>query len=226
MPAGEESLEVLRRLGIIGEGWNIYPEIKKELIRSQCCRKSYLRGAFLGGGSVSSPDGNYHLEIITNHPRQAASLASLINRFPGMQAKVSSRKQWYVVYLKDSDQIASFLALIGAHTSLLEFENVRVMKGIKNQGVYKRQINQPIAALPPCCPGKRRRQGVSCRAANEGVELPVDKTERKIAKIDRTARRFTARALRDTGLGLSEYEFIHCVRHHPGICLLYTSRCV
>ena len=145
VPAGEESLEVLRRLGIIGEGWNIYPEIKKELIRSQCCRKSYLRGAFLGGGSVSSPDGNYHLEIITNHPRQAASLASLINRFPGMQAKVSSRKQWYVVYLKDSDQIASFLALIGAHTSLLEFENVRVMKGIKNQ--VNRLVNCETANL-------------------------------------------------------------------------------
>ena len=110
VPAGRETLEILRRLGIVGEGWNIHPEIKKDLIRTQCCRKSYLRGAFLGGGSVSSPDGNYHLEIITNHPRQARSLAALINRFPGMQAKVSSRKQWYVVYLKDSDQIAGFLA--------------------------------------------------------------------------------------------------------------------
>lgn len=74
--------------------------------------------------------------------------------------------------------------------------------------------------MPLCLHAVRVSGGVKgypAGAANEGVELPVDKTERKISKIDRTARRFTARALRDTGLGLSEYEFIHCVRHHPGI---------
>lgn len=90
----------LKAMGILDKNGTIRPRIKKSLIRTQCCRRSYLRGAFLGAGSVNNPEGNYHLEIITSSEEYACSLADLINRFPGMQAKVSGRKNLYFVYLK------------------------------------------------------------------------------------------------------------------------------
>jgi len=147
VPMGDHVPDILRQLGILEEGSSrsIAPGIKKDLIRTQCCRRSYLRGAFLGGGSISSPDGNYHLEMITNYDRLATALAGLVNRFPEMQAKVSHRKQWYVVYMKDSQHISAFLSVIGAHRALLEFENTKIMKGMKNQ--VNRLVNCETANL-------------------------------------------------------------------------------
>lgn len=136
---------LLTELGIFdGEG-DILPGIKKSLVKSLCCRRSFLRGVFLGAGSVNNPEGNYHLELITNSSLYAEALTELINTFPEMAAKVSSRKNWYVVYLKESEQIASFLNIIGAHHALLEFENIRVMKDMRNK--VNRLVNCDTANL-------------------------------------------------------------------------------
>jgi len=135
----------LKRLGIIKGDGSIFPGIKQGLVKSQCCRRSYLRGAFLGAGSVSSPEGNYHLEIIAGDAEYASSLASLVNRFEGMQARVGSRKRSHIVYLKESDQISAFLNIIGAHQALLDFENIRIIKGMRNQ--VNRLVNCETANL-------------------------------------------------------------------------------
>ena len=128
-----EMQTILRTLGIFTGKNRMYPGIKKDLIKNKCCRRSYLRGAFLGGGYVSNPDGAYHLALTTASEELGRDLTELINSFPGFNAKMSSRKTSYMVYLKDSRQIADFLALIGAHGGLLEFENARVLKDVKNQ---------------------------------------------------------------------------------------------
>jgi DNA-binding protein WhiA len=140
-----ESARILEALGIFNAKHQIVPGIAKDLIKTQCCRRSYLRGAFLGAGSISRPESSYHLEIITNHPRQAQALAALINRFQGMQAKIITRKQWHVVYLKDSEQIVNFLNIAEAHQALMEFENVRILKGMRNQ--VHRWVNCETANL-------------------------------------------------------------------------------
>jgi len=137
--------DVMKELGILEPSGNIQPGIKKALIKNQCCRRSYLRGVFLGAGSVSSPEGNYHLEIISNDLTYAEELASLIKRFEGIQAKVSSRKNWHIVYLKESEQIVNFLNVIGAHQALLNFENNRIVKGMRNQ--VNRLVNCETANL-------------------------------------------------------------------------------
>jgi DNA-binding protein WhiA len=124
---------LLSTLGILTTKNQIIPGIKRDLIRFKCCRGSYLRGAFLGGGSVSSPDSDYHLEMTAGNEKLAKDLMTLVNRFPDLQAKLGRRKQACFVYLKGSDQIADFLTVTGAHGSLLEFESARVMKGMKNQ---------------------------------------------------------------------------------------------
>ncbi|HOB82545.1 MAG TPA: DNA-binding protein WhiA [Peptococcaceae bacterium] len=137
--------QILVELGILDKRGDILPGIKPSLIKSLCCRRSYLRGVFLGAGSVNNPEGNYHLEIITNNDFYAQEVADLINRFPGMSAKVSSRKNWYVVYLKESEQIASFLNIVGAHQALLDFENIRVLKDMRNK--VNRLVNCDTANL-------------------------------------------------------------------------------
>lgn len=136
---------VLNELGILGEDGDVLPGIKKSLVKATCCRRSFLRGVFCGAGSVNNPEGNYHLELITNNEAYALALIELINSFPEMLAKVSSRKNWYVVYLKESEQIAAFLNVIGAHRALLKFENIRIMKGMRNK--VNRLVNCDTANL-------------------------------------------------------------------------------
>ncbi|MGB9804650.1 DNA-binding protein WhiA, partial [Desulfofundulus sp.] len=118
--------------------------IPRELVRRECCRRAYLRGAFLGGGSVNNPEGTYHLEIITGNAEHARALGRLMGEF-GLEARVSVRKNWHVVYLKDSDQIVALLNVMGAHAALLDFENVRIYKDVRNQ--VNRLVNCETANL-------------------------------------------------------------------------------
>ena len=143
--SSEETRDLLRVLGVLSSRGQIIPGIKKDLIKNKCCMRSYLRGAFLGGGSVNSPDSDYHLELTAGNEKLGKDLMTLANRFPGFHAKLSKRKQSFLVYLKESNQIADFLTLIGAHGSLLEFESARVMKGMKNQ--VNRLVNCETANL-------------------------------------------------------------------------------
>jgi cell division protein WhiA len=98
-----------------------------------CCRRAYLRGAFLAAGSVNDPgSGSYHLEISTATEEQAAQILEVMNQF-GLNAKYIQRKKGYIVYLKEGEKIVDFLSIIGAHQALLKFEDVRILKGMRNQ---------------------------------------------------------------------------------------------
>ena len=140
----EGALAVLVRLGMVDQDSNLLDSMLGDLVQRDCCRRAYLRGAFLGGGSVNSPEGTYHLEIVTNNQRHARDLARLMKKF-NLSAKVSYRKNWYVVYLKESEQIVSCLNIMGAHTALLNFENIRVYKDVRNN--VNRLVNCETANL-------------------------------------------------------------------------------
>lgn len=137
-------LDDLKSLGLMDETGRIYPGISPNLIKRRCDQKAYLRGAFLAGGSINNPEGTYHLEIVSNDEQHAQALCQLIKRFK-LRAKVSMRKNWYVVYLKESEHIVDFLGIVGAHHALLEFENVRVLKDVRNQ--VNRLVNCETANL-------------------------------------------------------------------------------
>lgn len=135
--------EVLSVLGIMrGDSINIGRDAG--LLRRACCRRAYLRGAFLGGGSVNKPEGEYHLELVTGNQEFARTLLRLLKSF-GLNGKITDRKQDYVIYLKDGDNITSLLRIIGANSALLEFENVRVVKEMRNQ--VNRLVNCETANL-------------------------------------------------------------------------------
>ncbi|MCL1789926.1 MAG: DNA-binding protein WhiA [Peptococcaceae bacterium] len=134
----------LDRLGFVDEAGGAFAGIAPHLIKKRCDRKAYLRGAFLAVGSMSNPENSYHLEIVCRDAELAEGLAALMNGF-GLKAGVTARKHVYVVYLKDSDKIAEFLALLGAHEAVLRFENIRVMKEVRN--TVNRQVNCDSANL-------------------------------------------------------------------------------
>lgn len=118
--------------------------VPSRLLVRECCRRSYLRGLFLGGGSVSSPDRAYHLEITTDDPQLAGEVKQLLASFE-LPAGISRRKNWFVIYLKGSEQISRCLNLMGAHNALLEFESKRVYKDVKNR--VNRLVNCETANL-------------------------------------------------------------------------------
>lgn len=134
---------ILEELGIMLNGEMVYG-IKPEFARSRCCRRAYLRGAFLARGSVNRPEGNYHLEIIVPHQEMARDMCRILER-EGIKARPAERKQTYMVYIKDSEGIVDLLRIGGAHTSLLAFENARIVKSVRNQ--VNRQVNCETANL-------------------------------------------------------------------------------
>ncbi len=114
-------------------------------VRRACCKKAYLRGAFLGGGSVNDPDGtSYHLELQSRSRAHAEALCDLMAGFE-LHAKVIARKRGFVIYVKEGEKIVEFLGLIGAHQALLHFEDVRIVKEMRNQ--VNRLVNCETANL-------------------------------------------------------------------------------
>ena len=127
---------VLRETGILSvkEGCDHIEEgIYDGVIKTKCCRKAYLRGIFLGAGTVNDPEKGYHLEIVCRSQVLAADVKKLFNSFVDIHAKIVSRKRSFVVYLKGSEQILDVLNIIGAHSQLLKFENVRIVKELRNR---------------------------------------------------------------------------------------------
>lgn len=127
------SEQILRETGIlmVKEGMNFISDgIYEGLIKTKCCRKSYLRGAFLAAGTVSNPEKGYHFEIATGTEALAKDVRKLFNSFTDINAKVIKRKKGYGVYLKAREQIRDMLAIMGASNQFFEFDNVLMMKDI------------------------------------------------------------------------------------------------
>lgn len=116
----------------------------KNSLKRQCCRKAFLRGAFLAGGSISDPEKTYHLELTSRTRLQAQELSRILNTFR-LNARIIKRKGSYVTYLKEGENIVDFLNIIGAHTALMELENVRILKGMRN--TVNRIVNCETANL-------------------------------------------------------------------------------
>ncbi len=132
---GEGVRDILVAAGLLKQdegGLRLLHAVPTGLLRRQCCKYAYLRGAFLASGYLNDPGKGYHLEISGPDAGYAQSLSRFLNRL-GLRARVVERKEQQVVYLKDSEQIVTFLGMIGAHTALLKMESVRVEKDMRNR---------------------------------------------------------------------------------------------
>jgi len=129
-----DATDILKRLEIMVEKDDsivINNGLPKKLIEDECCKRAYIRGVFLGGGSLSDTEKSYHLELITHREDYANELKDLINSYE-LYARVIARKKNFIVYLKEGDQIVDLLNIIGAHSALMAFENVRIVKSMRN----------------------------------------------------------------------------------------------
>lgn len=107
-------------------------------------RRSYIKGAFLGSGSIAHPEKQYHMEFVTHTEAYANELNDLLAMYR-LKGKVLSRKGSYIVYFKEGEQIVDILNVLGAHQSLLETENIRIIKDMRNN--VNRLVNCETANL-------------------------------------------------------------------------------
>lgn len=111
------------------------------------CQRAFLRGAFMGGGSVNQPKGDYHLELVTGNAAFAEKLLKIMRRFR-LPAKTTDRKGDYLVYIKEGNGVSQFLQYIGAAQAYLKFESVRVVKGCATTSTASSTVKRPISRRP------------------------------------------------------------------------------
>lgn len=114
------------------------------LLNNSCCRRAYLRGLFISAGSLSDPQKGYHLEFVCDEETQVKQIIEILSGF-GIEAHNIIRKKYYVVYIKEGEAIVDFLNIIGAHTSLMDLENMRILKEISND--INRRVNCETANI-------------------------------------------------------------------------------
>ena len=117
---------------------------KGKIKEKECCMKAFLRGVFLGTGSIATPENANHLEIVLNNVENANFINSILHEL-GVNAKIIKRKKSTVLYLKDAEEISKFLVIIGSNISVLSYEQTRVMKEYRND--INRKINCEVANM-------------------------------------------------------------------------------
>ena len=129
---------------VIYDNTIIFKNITEQINNQELLEKAFVRGSFLGGGSVNNPKNTYHLEIIFSSEENANIVQTILNKYE-IQFKNMEKKNGYVLYTKDGDEISKFLALIGASTAVLKFEEIRVYRDIRNN--VNRKVNCETANL-------------------------------------------------------------------------------
>ena len=122
---------VLKDLDIL-DGFQLKETVPLDFLDDDAKVRSYLRGAFLATGSVNNPEtSSYHLEIYSLYEDHNQTICEMMNRY-GLNARTAKRRSGYITYLKEAEKIADFLSLIGATSSLLKFEDIRIMRDMRN----------------------------------------------------------------------------------------------
>lgn len=144
---GEEAKTLLLLMKLLnGEG-----EIRGDMslvshlvIQKNCCKRAFLRGAFLASGSITDPEKDYHFEIVTMSEEKAQSLQEMLESIE-IHSKIAKRKNYYPVYVKEGEQLAGLLVTMGATNSFMKYENIRIVKEVRNR--VNRTVNCETANL-------------------------------------------------------------------------------
>lgn len=136
--------KILKDLGIFN-GVTLIPEIPQEIRQDNQKKRSYLRGAFLAGGSVNNPESNnYHLEIYSAYETHNQDICQMMNDFQ-LNAKTIDRRNGHITYIKEAEKISDFLAIIGASSAVLKFEDIRIVRDMRNS--VNRLVNMENANM-------------------------------------------------------------------------------
>ena len=132
---------LMKPFGVIEEDFSISDSL---IIQRECCKRAFIRGAFLASGSVSDPVKTYHFEIVCLSEAKAKQLQMIMETF-NINARVIKRRKYFVVYVKDSSQVVDLLNIMGAYNALMDMENVRIVKDMCNN--VNRKVNCETANI-------------------------------------------------------------------------------
>ena len=132
---------LMKPFGVIEEDFSISDSL---IIQRDCCKRAFIRGAFLAAGSVSDPVKTYHFEIVCLSEAKAKQLQMIMETFD-INARVIKRRKYFVVYVKDSSQVVDLLNIMGAYNALMDMENVRIVKDMRNN--VNRKVNCETANI-------------------------------------------------------------------------------
>lgn len=190
----EGARELLADLYIISESFELNHTISKELIPKKEQKRAYLRGAFLAGGSVNNPEtSSYHLEIYSLYKEHGEALADLMNEFD-LNAKTIERKKGFITYLKEAEKISDFLNIVGAHQAMMKFEDVRIVRDMRNS--VNRIVNCETANLNKTI-GAALRQVENIRYIDNVIGL--DQLPEKLREIARLRVEYQDVTLKELG---------------------------
>lgn len=129
----EDSLKVLKATKLLNDNNEIEENLSvtdNVVIWQQCCKRAFLRGAFMAAGAISDPEKSYHFEVACATEPKAEQIRDILASFD-IDARIIMRKKYFVVYIKEGAQIVDVLNIMEAHVALMEFENVRILKEIR-----------------------------------------------------------------------------------------------
>ncbi|HCA4015635.1 TPA: DNA-binding protein WhiA, partial [Listeria monocytogenes] len=136
---------ILEDLRILEPPMTFTKSIDRGFVKKRSAKRAYLRGAFLASGSVNNPEtSSYHLEIFSVYEEHNEAICALMNQFD-LNARTLERKNGFITYLKEAEKITEFLSIIGATSALLHFEDVRIMRDMRNS--VNRLVNCETANL-------------------------------------------------------------------------------
>ncbi|WP_373706655.1 DNA-binding protein WhiA, partial [Jeotgalibaca porci] len=175
--------ELLKDLNIF-DGLSFTTTVSEEIMKNDQKERSYLRGAFLAGGSVNSPEtSRYHLEIYSNYEDHNKDICEMMNHFD-LNARTIDRRNGFITYLKEAEKIADFLALVGAHNAMMKFEDVRIIRDMRNS--VNRLVNCENANMNKTIDAATRQiQNIEFIEATVGLDkLPVKLREIAIIRLE------------------------------------------
>ncbi|NLZ81284.1 MAG: DNA-binding protein WhiA [Clostridiales bacterium] len=143
----EDSIRILQATKLIDTNMEMKDDLSlvdNLVIQQICCKRSFIRGAFLAAGSISAPEKSYHFEIVCDTLRKATQLQEIIKTFE-VDAKIIGRKKHFVVYIKEGTQIVEILNVMEAHVALMDLENIRILKDMRN--TVNRKVNCETANI-------------------------------------------------------------------------------
>lgn len=136
--SAEQMQEIFLKIG------DLEKPVDPLLLKNACCQRAFLRGAFLSIGSISDPAKGYHLEFVCTDAGKAAQIQEMLHHFD-IEGKIVLRRKYHVVYLKESEGIVDLLNVCEAHVALMELENLRILKDMRNS--INRRVNCEAANI-------------------------------------------------------------------------------
>ena len=174
---------VLEDLGILKD-FQIVEVAPTEVLTDDGAVRSYLRGAFLAGGSVNNPEtSRYHLEIYSLYEEHNRMISEMMNKY-GLNSRTTDRRGGFITYIKEAEKIADFLSLIGATTGMLKFEDVRIMRDMRNS--VNRLVNCENANMDKVANASSQQiENIMLIDSTVGLkQLPIKLQEVAIARLE------------------------------------------